>query len=845
MSAQRSIAVAQRATLLTNWRSTPEVVRAVNAIFSNRRTDAFVFGDAIGFAPSTAADKRHTYLVDGRAEQPALTLWRLPLDDGDAPPAKDKAGQWARAAVADEIVRLLSGARRGQVRLVERTGKRGIKGERPLEPGDIAILVRTRREGAALRRLLATRGVAALSVERASVYESDEAEALERLLTAVLTPRDRRSTRAALAVPLLGLDYVAMASIAADDEAWAAFVDWLLALRAAWQRRGFMAMFQCLLWQPGPRGRTVSEVLADGLDAERRLTNLLHLGELLQQASREHAGLDALIGWFRLQRDARRGEGAADELQLRLESDANLVQIVTVHSAKGLQYPVVFLPDLWNPRTTAANQPLAFHRDGPAGPQACLDIGSDDRDTHLLLAERERLAEDVRLAYVALTRAESAVYLVWGRAGSAKHGSDSGRSALAWLLHPHQDAAALLHRPPDAFGSDGETPADLDGELNALAEAAPGSIAVTALPQSGLGLALPRAETGLEPTLARFQGRIARNWRITSFSALARNLAEHPRASAEAVDGTAVRVDDEPPVADLEAVAGLLGEPSSRTGAEVDAAIDAQDHSGASAEAAVADPVLSFPAGSDVGTFLHLLLEHLDFGGDVRGQVIDLSARFAARFGLDHRRHAGAAALMMERTLQTPISEDGFRLADLPATHRLNELAFDLATDHADIGALNRLLEANAGFTLPALLADDFAGMVTGVIDLVFEHAGRFYVADYKSNRLGRRFDDYAPAARSRWRCWPPLRPAVPALHPGPAPLPERTAAGLRLRSAHGRRLLSVPARHAPETGAQRGVFFTRPESGLIRRWIETSFPGRAVPEFEPKKTVDRGAICK
>ncbi len=867
MAAQRSVAPQNRATLLTNWRSTPEVVGSVNAVFS-RRTDAFVFVDAIGFQPSTAAAKAHWILVEEGTDRPALTLWRLPVGDNGKPLNKDDARALANRAVADEIVRLINGARAGRVRLVERaSGQADQSGQReqesrPLSPKDIAILVRTRRAGAELRRALAARGVAAVSVERASVYDSEEARALETLMQAALDPRERGAPRLALASTLLGLTYAEMERIAADEMAWADWVDGLVALREAWQRRGFMAMFQRLLWDLTPGGRPVAEVIAAGADAERRLTNLLHLGELVQQAAREQAGMDALLNWFRVQRLESGGDQAGDEQLLRLESDAGLVQIVTVHAAKGLQYPVVFLPDQWDPKITKKDQPIGFH--DTAGDLApLLDIGSDERDRHLCLAERERLAEDVRLAYVALTRAQSAQYLVWGRAG--RRDGHAGAAALGWLLHPHQAADVLTTELPNAFAAES---ADLDADLEALVQSARATVLPlgTELAEPGQGhilleslqppdplerVALLPAEVSaprLEP--ARFTGRLVTDWRIASFSSLMR-ARSMTQPDSVAVAGAGQRVDDEPaPQASAESGVDALG---------AGLAAAAQSVAGSTAEPVAEpiaslpaddDPALRYPAGSDVGTFLHLLLEHLDFTGDLPAQIEPLSERYSARFGLDHRRHGADTALLLARAVRTPLTEAGLRLADLPAECRLNELAFDLSTRHTDIAALNGLLVRHARASAqqpesagpvdpPAeplakpptpLAAADFSGMVTGVIDLVFQHDGRFFVADYKSNLLGRRFDDYAPPGLVRavgeHRYDLQYLLYTLALH---RYLRTRIS-GYDYRQHLGGVFYLFLRGMRPETGPARGVFFTRPDAALIDELDEAIFAWEGSP---------------
>ncbi|MGB7933700.1 MAG: 3'-5' exonuclease, partial [Gammaproteobacteria bacterium] len=394
--------------------------------------------------------------------------------------------------------------------------------------------------------------------------------------------------------------------------------------------------------------------------------------------SKAHPGMDALLGWYREQRN----RGATEEAELRLESDEALVQIVTIHASKGLEYPVVFVPYLWGCRPRALNSLLAFHRGG----EACLDAGSDAIEDHLLLAEQERLAEDVRLAYVALTRAEAALYLVWGRAGS-RDGS-AGQTALAWLLHPHQSCESLAAEPPDAFAG----LAELESDLQRLTKRARDDIIVAPLPSPTAVPAVLPVDQPEALVPRRFTGQIATDWRINSFSALTRDVHSGPAIS--------------------------------RAGA-------------------ADDPALQFPAGSHVGSYLHLLLECLNFRGDVERQVLQHSAQVAARFNLDHDRWGASAAVWLERVIATPLDVQGLRLAQLAPQVRLNELEFDFSTQRVDIAGLNALLVQAAGQTLPPLEVATFQGMVTGIIDLVFEYQGRFFIADYKSNFLGGQFSDY------------------------------------------------------------------------------------------------------
>ena len=672
MQAKQDLAGGQLYTLTTNWRSTPQVINGVNQIFQRRGADSFVFGDQIPFLATVPAPQNHRWLLESGTPRTALTLWTLPEEtnaQGNAKPlSKEKAEDMTHAAVADEIARLIAGGRAHTICL----------GDRPLEPKDIAVLVPDKFAAAGLRRALTQRGVNAVTVGKESVFQSEEALGLQTLLQGVLTPGDRSNARLALTSSLLGQDYAAIERITQSEDDWAAWVDQLLKLQKTWQRRGFMALFQALL-----RDLDIARALSREQDAERRLTNLLHLGELLQQASKAHTGLDALLAWYRRQR----AESGADEAILRLESDEALVRIVTIHASKGLEYPVVFAPYLWKCKPRNLKGLLQFHQ----GQQSYLDANSDAIDQHLRLAERERLAEDVRLVYVALTRAASALYLTWGRVGTRP--GHTGQTALAYLLHSGQTGQQLQQDLPDAFAGR----ASLAPDLASLAEAAGGDIQCLPMPVGGAFTPLAAAAAPLALAPRTFSGKIATDWRVSSFSALTRDqhTGGHPA--------------QDPPAGD--------------------------------------DAALRLPAGSHVGSYLHQILEQLDFQRDIPSQVLAHSARLAPRFGLDHGRWGKDAATLLDWAVHTPLDASGLCLASLTPDRRLNELEFDFATGRVDITGLDQLLGQMAGRPLPPLEADSFRGMVNGIIDLVFEHQGRYYIADYKSNRLGGTLDAYQPEA--------------------------------------------------------------------------------------------------
>ncbi len=656
--------------LATNWRSQPGLVDAVNFLFL-RRSAPFIFDQAIEFLPVAAAERNRGAGLTRRGEaEKALTLWQIPLAPSGKTLRVADARERINLAVATEIARLLDPAHRFEIE------------GRPLCSGDIAVLVRARDEGEALRRVLLAAGIRAVSIGRDQVYESSEARALYELLDAVANPADERRLRRARACALFDLDYVALAGIIDNDQRWQHWVDQIQALHATWVTRGFIAMFQQML-----ETLDLGGALAAQSSAERRLTNLVHLGELLQQQSRQSAGLDALLAWYRAQMAGEAGE----EAELRLESDADLVKIVTIHKSKGLEYPVVFLPFMWRcQRADRGKGPRRFHDSEGRG---YFDLGSEKYSAHGILAERERLAEDLRLLYVALTRARSKAYLAWGDVGDGRGVPGQPKhTALAYLLHSQQTPAELATNPPCGF----DDPATPLQELPRIAGGCD-EIEVLALPGE---IAIPagRAAQAAEPALhARtFDRLLATAWRINSFTSLTRDVHQVAHGGETLPQG---------------------------------------------------DPFLDFPAGSHIGLLLHQLLENLDFQQAVEPRARDSIARLAPAYGIDDAERQRILADWLQTIVDTAIDSNGLCLNQLDSRRRLNELKFDIAVDRLDIDALNRLLEHGVGRALQPVETADFRGLLTGVIDLVFEYQGRFYLADYKSNHLGSRLEDYAPAA--------------------------------------------------------------------------------------------------
>jgi exodeoxyribonuclease V beta subunit len=654
-------------SLQTNWRSQAGLVNAVNHVFT-RRGDPFIYSQAIEFSAAVAAEINDdaTLSIAGRVE-PSMTIWRLPLQDN----GKTRNVGMTQASIDQALVGEIS-------RLLDPETGATVAG-RPLKSGDIAVLVRENREGEQVRNSLSAAGIESVSIGRDKVFSSDEAQGLLQLLEGIAHANDERCLRRALASGLFNLDYVELAEYFDDDERWQQWIDRLQALHLCWNSFGFIVMFQQML-----EALDLGQALSRQDDADRRLTNLLHLGELMQQQSRQSPGVDALMSWLQAQMAGDAGE----EAELRLESDAELVKIITVHKSKGLEYPVVFLPFLWRCKLVSKSASILRFHDHQH--RAFIDLGSERFTEHGYIAEKERLAEDLRLLYVALTRAKSAVYLAWGDAGDGRSKGQPMHSALAWLLHSRQSPEDLESSIPKGFDS---AAAMLD-ELSLIADECP-DIELLDLPSPGVtGASAGAREPAEKPQARQFTREMGPAWRVNSFSSLTRDVHQ----------------------------AGLEGERLSQ-----------------------GDAILDFPAGSHIGLLLHELLEHLDFRQDIETQGKILIEQRSPAYAITGVEQQQTLAKWLQLIVTTELDRQGLRLNQLSPQKRLNELKFDFALDQFDVEAVNALLQQDSDSPLQPIAASRFRGLLTGVIDLVFEFDGKFYLADYKSNFLGASLDDYRP----------------------------------------------------------------------------------------------------
>ncbi|NIY87024.1 exodeoxyribonuclease V subunit beta [Vibrio campbellii] len=668
-------------TLGTNWRSSADMVLAVNQIFA-LPDSPFIYDSDIPFHSvdySPSADKR-VWTMGGH-KQPALTYWLQEAEDKPLP-----KGEYLTAmaeATASQIQTILTAAQQGQACLVN-----GEK-QKPVKAGDIAVLVRTGSEGRMVKQALADQGIASVYLSnRDSVFTSSVAQDLQRLLQAVLTPENDRALRASLASELFALDAASLDALNNDETVWENAVNEFKEYRKLWVQRGVLPMLRAVISKRHIAERLLEEgASSQSENGERVLTDLMHIGELLQQASNELDSDHGLLRWLAQSiSDAEHGLGGSDDQIQRLESERNLVQIVTIHKSKGLEYDLVFLPFVFGYREASEAKYYDAEND-----RTILDITGNDAS--LKQADKERLAEDLRLIYVALTRAVYACFigaspLRNGR--STKEPTGVHHSAIGYLVQNGQEGGIN-----DLFVGLKKQQENLD------------NVVICDPPKQHDEMYVAE-QTELDALTAKeLQNPIDRNWRITSYSSLVKQGSHHAEHDAT------IEI----------------------TGFDIDSS-EEQD------EAELVEPersIFNFPRGARPGTFLHSLFEEIEFT-----QPATTEENTQIILGLMESEQLDEEWLpilqhLIDTVLATPLDSKALLLNQKGPAQRLVEMEFLLPIEVLSAPALNRVIQRHDPLSAKAgdLGFQTVQGMLKGFIDLVFEHQGKYYVLDWKSNHLG------------------------------------------------------------------------------------------------------------
>ncbi|MDX9785945.1 MAG: exodeoxyribonuclease V subunit beta [Desulfobacterales bacterium] len=696
-------------SLDTNWRSDPSLVAAVNALFDPERVHRPFGLKEIQFAPAIHRDGAQDELrIDGN---PAAAFEFLFIERNEN--TSDKNGlipkEWMEAQLPGLVARDISRLVSGNAHL---TGRKT-----PLGPGDVAVLVRTNQQAGRIQAAMRRVGLPCVITSGDNVFDTKEAVEMWRILKAVLNPADDVLISNVLATDLFGLCGNDIAVLRSEDAQWAwwalCFRDW----HRLWHESGFIRMIRAVFsLEPPHRSVPLLQGLLQLVDGDRRVTNFQHLSELLHAASsRNRLGPAGLLGWIERQIFGRRE--AADVNELRLESDAMAVQVVTIHKAKGLQYPVVYAPYLWDSSLYHMSRPPVVCHDPLNTTRTLFDFGSDQLSDHIQLARFEEMAENLRLLYVALTRARHACRVVWGAANSFQ------QSALGYLLHSIEGDTGLdaIARHMAALND-----SQILSDLQRLAIHAKGAISFRPL-TSEAACRYERAPYEGQNLVARKARRVfVKHRRIESYSRLVAETA-HVSFMEEKTEF----------------------DHDQRIGISQTMGMDAADHD-TGERILLAD----FSRGAEAGIFFHTLYEHLDFTTADKHAFTSLVSNQLSAFGFQAPQWLDTVVHALTNTLHCPLDADimGLSLSRISGANRLNELEFVFpATGYPEregritAAGLAAVFTAHAGQCLPSeyitrlsrLQFPAIDGFLKGFMDLVFSYHGKWYLADYKSNYLG------------------------------------------------------------------------------------------------------------
>ena len=654
----------------TNWRSSCQMITGYNRLFygddlSSDGRD--VFGYNIPYhpvKPSPKALEKYHALENNQGISNLTRNAALQFIHFDNVEQKGSTKQSFRAEMAkwcaNEIISLLTDP------------------EQAIEAKDIALLVRDGTEAKDIKQALFNAGLPSVYLSnRTNLLHSIQTKQLLQLLKGILFLENDRFFSAALTSPLLPYNPEAFYQLQQDDLAWQSMKVSFSLLREEWLKKSFITMALKLMHD---------HMVFNDEDSERAITNLLHLFELIQSASQRHKQPQELLYWFEQQSLAEFPEG---ESELRLESEENLIRIMTQHSSKGLEYPIVFIP-----YATRHKDPLKFgnkqvqlieyHHDNG---QLSVSL-SGSNDAKKAMAD-EAYAENIRLLYVAITRAEQRCYLL----------STSFENS---------------HLSPLGLCCNWQKETNIAESLHIIAQETPQSIGLTLINDEVETQAYQgNLNDDMLGEVTYFKGKIERDWWLSSFTALSRNIRDN---------GVSL------PDRDLESLEGSLVTDSTPYQQEIRFALT---------------------KGAQTGNLLHDILEHVSFTQPDWPKSMKWPL---VKFGeLSNEYEQSDLASWLQAVLDTPINDD-FTLASISTEHCLKEVEFYFPLKQASTKILAQILMEHRQNSPYAVIQNSYInlpnfntlkGMMHGFIDLIFEQQGKFYICDYKSNHLGDDYGDY------------------------------------------------------------------------------------------------------
>ncbi len=684
LQAREETPAKNRYGLDSNYRSTRSFLDALNEFF-RLFANPFLL-NSISYQPVKAGNKDMDCLrIENGADEPFEIRYLAKPDDAK-PFNKKEAKDFAAKDTAAQIKKMLFDAQNKQAKI----------GEQPLQAKDIAVLVRNHKQADLVKKELKEQGINCIIHSKSDVYKSEEARRLYIVLNAVANPSDESLVTAALSTALFNYNGSELFELKENGIEWTAKLEQFYRWHQLWRERNFSFFFGTMMQEV-----KIAETIMKRRDGERMLTNLIHLAGLLRNEEQQSGcAMHALLKWMLKKRNEEKNE--VDEEQLKLESDENLVQVITQHYSKGLEYPVVFCPFLWyKKRLDDQGAPIAYH-DSTDHNRAILDLNGKndpDREKKKFMQAREALEESLRLAYVALTRAKQKCVVYWVEAKGAKI------SPMGYLLSGEKQTLTELKAACFKGSKDESDFSEKYREsINKLSRHS--SIKVEKLDEIDHGMDNITFMIPHETLRAKIFQRsvpLSGGEGLSSFSSLTREDAQ--------IEGEPFEYYDE--------IVERNNEPDF-----------------------TASNIFGFPKGPAPGTAIHHIFEHINFAEEERWDEIIL--KYLQQENIEDRWQP-VVQRMLWRTVHKSLisSEPSLRLSAISPNQMVQEMRFHFTNGNIELADLLPIIRTGSDTNeIPDRFADE--GLLTGFIDLTFCFGGKYYILDYKTNYLGDKTEDYS-----------------------------------------------------------------------------------------------------
>ncbi len=663
LSARKDVLPEQAYTLNYNYRSNPKMIEAVNDLFLQSHSPFHIDGLEYekALSPGTGNEK-YLHQKNGDEVKPMQAIL---LQDNDL--SKSDADELVLEALVNEIINLLNG--------------KYYIGEEPVRQKDIAVLVRKNIQGEKVQELLRRHGIKSVLKVTNSVFATREATDLLTILQATIKDFYEPGLRAALATDLIGKTAEEIQQLAEDEHEWAGLVSIFSEIKAKWQQGiepALEFMFQAF---------DIKKRLMQFTDAERRFTNVMHIAELLAMAEHENRlHSNSLLKW--LNRKIYDENTKVREDEIRLESDDNLIQISTIHAAKGLEYPIVFCPFLWEPSNKKnASEIYRFYEDGKVYVDINTGLQDDQRRVNQEKDMKDEIRESIRLLYVALTRSATACYVFLPSYKEIR------LSAIAAVINGEEQMNEEINvgAAKSAFSYE-----ELVSRIQAGRH-----IEVREFEASDIPSLTEPASAGYHFEAQPFtRNDLNQYYRILSYSSIAKTKSEADDAALDYDEDDALLLAVEPELNEL-----------------------------------------IFPRGAGAGTCLHNIFEETEFSQP--GNLNEIVERNLRLSGLDEQ-FSDNATKWINHLLRHNLGTPNTALANLKAHQVLKEMEFHFPIRNLHIPKLWKLVRGSDSH-IAQQTHEWVSGYLKGFIDLIFEYEGQFFILDYKSNYLGSSPADYSP----------------------------------------------------------------------------------------------------